>query len=258
MATTLPMLGAISPRAAAGLRPICVQCCASEWTSAQECMDRTSATSPNCAPSLGIKPMGQSIPLTMVGLKFDGVTPFTTFRSNISVGLGAPAIKMKMQFFALFCVVTVPWLSTSALATLPTRYEPTTPAPMMSKNRRRVKCGRLKNVRCGCGLRSTNLLNRSRSDMALISSVFGSVIENEIFFVVQRPEQVLKFLPARTVGAHICHGRRHLGVGRIAGQDIHEQHLHGLVIWESRPFRQKTSLRRPRYLNAARNEVFIH
>src|SRR5437016_8972860 len=98
------MLGAISPSAAAGLRPICVQCCESEWTSAQACMDRTSATSPNCAPSLGSRPMGQLIPLTMVGVKFVGVTPFTTFKSNMSVWLGAPAIKMKMQFFALFCV----------------------------------------------------------------------------------------------------------------------------------------------------------
>src|SRR5258708_415269 len=39
----LPILGAMLPSAAAGLRPICVQCCASVCTSACACMERPSA-----------------------------------------------------------------------------------------------------------------------------------------------------------------------------------------------------------------------
>ena len=65
--------------------------------------------------------MGQFNPLTMVGLKFEGVTPLTTFRSKVSVWLGAPASRMKMQFLAVFCIVTPVWVVSSALATLPAR-----------------------------------------------------------------------------------------------------------------------------------------
>ena len=43
MATMLPILGAMSPNAAAGLRPICVQVWASPCTSAQARIERTSA-----------------------------------------------------------------------------------------------------------------------------------------------------------------------------------------------------------------------
>src|SRR5690242_11516108 len=121
MATTLPIFGAMLPRAAAGLRPICDQVCASECTSAQACMDRTRQTSPSCAPILGISPVGQFNPLIIVGLKSVGVTPFNTLRSKVSVWLGAPASRMKMTFLALFCVTTLDCVLTSALATLPTR-----------------------------------------------------------------------------------------------------------------------------------------
>src|SRR5205823_3238637 len=84
IATTLPMLGAISPRAAAGFRPICVQRCASECTSAQACIDRTRHILGSCFESPGKRPVGQLMPLIMVGLKFEGVVPFRTLRSNVS------------------------------------------------------------------------------------------------------------------------------------------------------------------------------
>src|ERR1022692_4442020 len=106
MATTLPMFGAMLPNAAAGLRPICVQVCASVWTSAQACMERTSATLFKRVDSLGIKPVGQLMPLIIVGLKLAGVVPLITFRSNMSVWLGAPAIRIKITFLAVFFNVT--------------------------------------------------------------------------------------------------------------------------------------------------------
>ena len=42
------MFGAMLPRAAAGLRPICVQVCASECTKVWDCMERTMAKSLFC------------------------------------------------------------------------------------------------------------------------------------------------------------------------------------------------------------------
>ncbi len=50
--------------------------------------------------------MGQLIPLMGVGWKLEGVTPFTTLRSKVSVWLMAPVKRMKITFLALFCVVT--------------------------------------------------------------------------------------------------------------------------------------------------------
>src|SRR5438128_1563771 len=100
------MLGAISPSAAAGFRPICVQRCASECTSAQACIERTRQIFGSCFARPGNRPVGQLGPLITDGLKFDGVVPFRTLRSNVSTWLGAPASKIKMQFLALFCVVT--------------------------------------------------------------------------------------------------------------------------------------------------------
>src|SRR5215472_14622542 len=58
MAMTLPIFGAMSPKAAAGFLPICCQVCASEWTSAQALIERTRARSPSEFPSLGSKPAG--------------------------------------------------------------------------------------------------------------------------------------------------------------------------------------------------------
>ncbi len=102
----LPMFGAILPSAAAGLRPICVHVWASECTSACDCIDRISAKSPVIAARFGISPVGKRMPLMVSGLKLAGVTFATTFRSNVSVWLGAPASRMKMTFFAVFFVVT--------------------------------------------------------------------------------------------------------------------------------------------------------
>ena len=61
MATTLPIFGAILPSAAAGLRPICDQVCASECTSACERMERTIAIFGSCCASFGSRPVGNRI-----------------------------------------------------------------------------------------------------------------------------------------------------------------------------------------------------
>ena len=57
-------------------------------------------------PRLGSKPVGHITPFTVCGLKLVGVVPGTTFRSNVSVWLGAPASRMKMQFCAVAFVCT--------------------------------------------------------------------------------------------------------------------------------------------------------
>src|SRR5216683_3069931 len=102
----LPMLGAISPRAPEGLRPICTQFCEMECPVAQALTERTIAMFGNCAASFGMMPVGHRTPLMLAGLKSAGVTPLTGLKSNVSVWLGAPAIRMKMTFLALFCIVT--------------------------------------------------------------------------------------------------------------------------------------------------------
>src|SRR5437899_241226 len=87
-ATMLPMLGAISPSAPEGLRPICTQLCEMECPVAHALAERTTARLGNCPASLGSRPTGQLMPLMSVGLKAPGVTPSTTFRSNVSCMVG--------------------------------------------------------------------------------------------------------------------------------------------------------------------------
>ena len=53
------------------------------------------------------------MPLIVAGLNVVGVTPLTTFKSKVSVWLGAPASRMKITFFAVFLVVA-PAVATSA------------------------------------------------------------------------------------------------------------------------------------------------
>ena len=68
------------------------------------------------AARLGIRPVGNSVPLMVSGLKLAGVTPETILRSNVSVWLGAPASRMKMTFLAVFLVVTPEDVTSAALA----------------------------------------------------------------------------------------------------------------------------------------------
>src|SRR2546422_8496475 len=90
IATTLPIFGATSPRAPEGLRPICTQCCEIECPVAHAFTDRTIARLGNWSASFGIRPVGHTMPLIVTGLKFDGVTPGTSLKSNVSMWLGAP------------------------------------------------------------------------------------------------------------------------------------------------------------------------
>jgi hypothetical protein len=89
----------------------------------------------NCAASFGMIPVGHTMPLMLVGLKLVGVTPLTSLKSNVSVWLGAPAIRMKMTFLALFCMVTGrESITTPAGAGLPIMHVAVTPAPKMLKS----------------------------------------------------------------------------------------------------------------------------
>src|SRR5207244_7515978 len=134
IATTLPILGAILPSAAAGLRPICTQVCESECTSAHARTDRTIATLGSCDAILGRIPVGQVRPLTVSGLSDAGVSG-DILKSNVSVWLGAPVSRMKITFLALFCVVTAVELISAAEAVFGRRsIAPVTPAPRSWKN----------------------------------------------------------------------------------------------------------------------------
>src|SRR6185369_16402947 len=109
----------------------------------------------------------------------------------------APASRMKITFLALFCVVT-PAVAVSdsfAWASRGNRYDPVTPAPNSSKNWRRLTKGRLKKVLWWCGCRWKNCFRRCCSFMAVLLRR-ASVVEDEIHFVVERPEQVLGLLVA--------------------------------------------------------------
>jgi len=55
-------------------------------------------------PSLGSKPVGHITPLAVAGANVAGVTFGTTFKSKVSVWLGAPASRMKITFLAVFWV----------------------------------------------------------------------------------------------------------------------------------------------------------
>src|SRR5450755_1044600 len=136
------MFGATLPSAAAGFRPICVQVCASVCTSAHAFMERTIATLFKRVASFGIRPVGQLILPIIDGAKLAGVTPFTTLRSNMSVWLGAPAIMTKMQYLALFSVVTGCEVITVPAAMGCDRQAIVTPAPANWKKLRRERCGR--------------------------------------------------------------------------------------------------------------------
>src|SRR3954454_19267136 len=123
-ATTAPMCGAMEPVAPPGLRAICAHDCPSVCTADHESPERTNVILSSCAAVLGINPCAKrSVLLSYdVGAKSAGVQA-PSFRSHISMLLGAPGRKMKMQFFAVFLrstpdSVTAPWsrrgLKTSA------------------------------------------------------------------------------------------------------------------------------------------------
>ena len=124
----LPMLGAMSPSAAAGFRPICTQVCESECTSAQARTERTIAKLGSSPAIFGSSPVGQTTPLMVSGWSEAGVLG-DILKSNVSVWLGAPVSRMKMTFLALFCVVTVDDLISAAAAFGRSSIEPVTPAP---------------------------------------------------------------------------------------------------------------------------------
>src|SRR5215467_2300751 len=95
----------------------------------------------------GSRPVGQVIPLPIAsGCIEDGVLG-DCLKSNMSVWLGAPTIRMKMTFFALFSIVTgcvVICTLLWALAGGRSSIAPLTPAPQSWKNCRREQCGRRK------------------------------------------------------------------------------------------------------------------
>src|ERR1035438_5897970 len=123
-------------------------------TTACACTLRATAKSAVCAPSFGISPVGKYMLPMVSGLKEVGVTPLTILKSKVSTWLGAPAIRMKITFCAVFLVVTPAVDTAAAFAGCPARNDAVTPVPTSSRKCRRVASGRLKNVWCfqGCCL----------------------------------------------------------------------------------------------------------
>jgi hypothetical protein len=72
------------------------------------------------------------------GAKEAGVTPLTILKSKVSVWLGAPAIRMKITFCAVFLVVTPAAATSAAFAGCRARNDAVTPAPTSSRKWRRV------------------------------------------------------------------------------------------------------------------------
>src|SRR5215469_293805 len=101
--------------------------------------------SPSWLPRLGKIPVGHCTPLMVSTLICEGVAEFC-LKSNVSHGLGAPAINTKMTFFALFSVVTgcevqVPDCPRASFA----KQEASRPAPKTWKKLRHVQSG-LRNI----------------------------------------------------------------------------------------------------------------
>src|SRR5437867_11307010 len=96
------MFGAIFPVALAGFLAIWFQFCRSGWTSAADWQLRMIENwlRLSCPPRFGNSPLGQSVPLIVVGAKLAGVQA-PTRRSSVSIWLGAPGSRTKMQFFAV-------------------------------------------------------------------------------------------------------------------------------------------------------------
>src|SRR5260221_131011 len=143
--TTAPMCGAMAPVAPPGLRAICAHDCPSWWTAAQARPGRTRTRSLRCCDVCGRRPCGKRSVLARndVGAKSLGVHA-PSFRSHVSMLLGAPGRKMKMQFFAEF------WSDTfgatmracnSRGLTTSAKYDATMPVPAICMKRRREKPG---------------------------------------------------------------------------------------------------------------------
>ena len=79
------------------------------------------------------------MPLSVSGLKVAGVMPGTIFKSKVSVWLGAPASRTKITFFAVFIVRDGSCADLGGPGVSLERTAPPTPAPRISKNRRRVQ-----------------------------------------------------------------------------------------------------------------------
>src|SRR5438874_670134 len=142
--TTAPMCGAMAPVAPVGLRAICAHSCPSWCTAAHARPGRTKLMRSRCSDVFGSSPCGKRMvpPLKSVGANEGGVHA-PSFRSHMSVLLGAPARKMKMAPLAVlrtFAFDVVAPCSSDGLRTS-AKYDATTPVPAIFRNRRRVKPG---------------------------------------------------------------------------------------------------------------------
>src|SRR5438477_10086559 len=87
-------------------------------------------------PKLGSRPLGQSIPLIVVGAKSAGVHA-PTCKSNVSIWLGAPGIRKKMQFLAVPIIVApgVVVITCAETGIGETKYPATPVAAILKKTR---------------------------------------------------------------------------------------------------------------------------
>src|SRR5450432_4166306 len=104
---------------------------------------------------------------------------------------------MKMTFCAVFLVCTGVEETTCAAGKRGITKDPASPAPANWKKWRRLRCGRSRKVAVGWGRRLISLRNLS---CPCIVSFRASIVENEIHFVEQHPEQIFRRLRP---GAHL-------------------------------------------------------
>src|SRR5512141_694185 len=136
--TTEPMCGETSPRTPVGLRDFCTQVCARPCTAAQERTDLTKTSLSSWAAMFGIRPCANRISPKLVGANAVGVHA-PSLRSHVSEWLGAPAMKMKMQFLAVPLRAGADAASSRGGLGTSAKYEPTIAVPATRKNRRREK-----------------------------------------------------------------------------------------------------------------------
>src|SRR5690242_18631339 len=128
----------------------------------------------------GISPCGKSKSPYGVGLKYDGVHD-PTFRSKVSVWLGAPVRRINRQFFAVPMGVTAAFATVSIGRDGSKKY-PLNAVAMCRKNMRRPMCGNRQNcVPVICFQSNPNL------SLMILSA---SITEHKIELVDTHPSQV--------------------------------------------------------------------
>src|ERR1035437_6974648 len=224
------MCGDTSPRTPVGFRDFCTQVWASPCTAAQERTGRTKTNLSSCAAIFGIRPCAKRRPPKLVGANAPGVHA-PSLRSHVSEWLGAPAMKMKMQFRA------VPWSAGAEAASrrggfkTSAKYEPTIAVPATRKRRRRDRPSP----------RQGNEPPRVQASQISLWDGIGGLpsVEGELELVEEGPLEILGLRPERPALELRERARLLGGTGRArercdaAGEVASDGRIRGRVVFAS-------------------------